>query len=159
MPQLLSSTHLTSGFNIIKVQIWPRKFPLCIGLLNAQKRYNMNKGVYFVPKLSNFKWCALGRMYIQNKCTFAPNVHSRRILSIIATLWLCLPNFDYDCYTVGMFATFWAWLLHCGHVCHVWLWLQYCGHVCHIFCLVARLWQCLSHFEYDCHNLWMFAMF
>ena len=40
MPQLLSSTHLTSGFNIIKVQIWPRKFPLCIGLLNAQKIYN-----------------------------------------------------------------------------------------------------------------------
>ena len=153
MPQLLSSTHLTSGFNIIKVQICPRKFPLCIGLLNAQKIYNMNKGVYFVPKLSNFKWCALGRMYIQNKCTFAQCASKQMYIQNECTF---APN---DCYTVGMFATFWAWLLHCGHVCHVWLWLQYCGHVCHIFCLVARLWQCLSHFEYDCHNLWMFAMF
>ena len=29
--------------------------------------------------------------------------HVCHILSIIATLWPCLPNFDYDCHTVGMY--------------------------------------------------------
>ena len=30
LPQFLS-THLSSSFNYMKVQIWPRTFPLCIG--------------------------------------------------------------------------------------------------------------------------------
>ena len=56
-------------------------------------------------------------MYIQNKCTFGISLimfatfclllphcgHVCHILSTIATQWPCLPKFDYDCHTVGMY--------------------------------------------------------
>ena len=58
--------------------------------------------------------------------------HVCHILSIIATLWLCLPNFDYDnctvamfamfdydCNTVAMFAIYFVWLPHYGNICHI----------------------------------------
>ena len=128
--------------------------------------------------------CTVG-MYISAKCTFKTNVHSAYHFEYYChtALWPCLPRFDYDCHSVGMFGTFWVLLPHCGHVCQIlimitallaclpqfdhdcctvamfamfWLWLLHCGH---IFCIIATLWQYLSHFEYDCHNVWMFAMF
>ena len=98
-------------------------------------------------------------MYIQNKCTFAPNVHSRRILSIIATLWLCLPNFDYDNCTVAMFAMF---DYDCNTVAMFaiyFVWLPDYGNVCHILSMIATICECLLCSKHDYHTVTLFAMF
>ena len=114
-------------------------------------------------------------MYIQNECTFCITMimfatfcvllphcgHVYNILIMIATLWACLPHFDYDCHTGAMFATFYF-----EYDCHTvgmfamfWVWLQYCSHVFHILSIITILFACLPCFEHDCHTVAMFNTF
>ena len=91
---------------------------------------------------------------------------------MIATLLACLPCFEYDCNTVITFFTFWAWLPHCWHVCHVlsiiatiwpcfdydchttvWQYLSHSKHDCHTVGMFATFWELLPHFDYDCHTV------
>ena len=101
------------------------------------------------------------QMYIrsQNKCTFKVkmNVHTVAMFAM----------FDYDCHSVGMFATFWVLLPHCSNVCHVlimiatlgmfatfWLLLPQYGHVCQILITIATMWACT--FALNVHSKWMY---
>ena len=74
--------------------------------------------------------------------------HDCNIFAIIATLWPCLPCFEYDCHTgtVSMLARFRAWLPHYMYISHV-------------FSMIATLWPCLLCFDCECHTEGMFATF
>ena len=75
--------------------------------------------------------------------------HVCHVLIVIAILLVCLPDFEQDCHTFGMFAMFGACFSNCG----------YGRLVCQVIRLITAMWAFLAHFEADSHTVVLFAIF
>ena len=98
--------------------------------VHSKRMYIQNKCTFGTSLI--IESCALGRIYLQNECTFKTNVHSKRMY---------IQN---EC-TFKMNV----------HSKRMYIW-HIIDHVCHILCIIATLWPCLPHFDYNCHSVGMY---